>query len=349
MNARTLTLSDNAVRVMTSLLGSTPGTVQSRIRASGLSDSSYRLAQKRLYDSELVDDRYLPVPSALGLHRVSFVLMRPFTDRIREISQLISSEPGAAVVLSGTQIVLGTVFHASEEGADELREKLSSGPGGSVLAFLSLDPQEPRVPVYFDFEGAWAHFVGIKGTVHYPRPLPMGPGPSRWGRGASLVGSSASLQLLRRPFPEFNGGRPSHLVGPATLPGSQRRLLVRGLVEWRVMLRPGVVPTCGNRSITHLIVTRGTLRDPNGLPALFSDLAGSCRVFPFLVASDGSEVLIGSLGTGFEAVAQSRRRAVLPVISRHLGNLEVVRESMASVKTPLWHRYERLLSGVSPV
>ncbi|MDE1819982.1 MAG: hypothetical protein KGI98_03900 [Euryarchaeota archaeon] len=347
MNARTLTLSENAIRVAASLLGSTPGTVRQRVRASGLSDSSYRLAQKRLYESGLVEDRYLPVPSALGLNRVSFVLARPFTDRIQETSQLISSEPGAVVVLTGTQLVLGTVFHASEEGADQLRARLSSHVGGGVLAFLSLDPKEPRVPVYYDFEGAWAHFVGLRGTVHYPRPLPIGPGPSRWGRRASLIGASASLQLLRRPFPEMNGGRPSHLAGPATLPGSQRRLLEHGLVEWRVSLHPGVVPKYDNRSIAHLIMTRGTLRDQDGLPDLFSVLVGRCGVFPFLVASDGSQVLIGSLGTGLQAGAQSPHRAVLSTISRHLGNLEVVREPMESVRAPLWQRYDRLLLGAA--
>lgn len=332
-----------------SLLGSTPGTVQQRVRSSGLSDSSYRLAQKRLYDSGLVEDRYLPVPSALGFHRVSFVLVRPFTDRIPETAQLLTSEPGAVVVLSGTQVVLGTVFHASEDGADDLRGRLSSGPTGSLLSFLSLDPREPQVPVYYDFEGAWGHFAGLRGTTRYPRPLSVGPRPSRWTRGASLLDSTAALRLLERPFPELNGGRLPHLAGPATLPRSQRRLMERGLVEWRVMVRPGATPEYGGRGITHLILTRGTLRTPEALPDLFSLLTGTCRVFPFLVASDGHEVLIGSLGTGLDVGAQPRRRAVLPVISRHLGNLEVIREPMSSVKTPLWHRYERLVSAAPSV
>ena len=340
-------LTENAVRVAASMFASLPTSGEDRMRTSGLARSSYRVAKRRLYDEGVLEDRYVPSPSAVGVLVATFLVVRPFTDRIPQVARALAKSTGAVVVLAGSQVVAATLFHQSPRDRETLKGRLNGGELGSVIIDVATNPDRAQVPVYYDFEGLWSNFADLPGTVQYPRPLPVAAeSPAHLLRSSEKMAGPMG-ELLCRPFGGRDTGRPKHLVGPDGLPRSQRRLLRRGLAEWRVMLNLSACPSYRGRSISHLILTRGALKVEGGLPALFSTMTAESRVAPFLLASDGNGVLIGTLGTGLDsppglAGSGGASRTVLPVLARHLDGIEVVREPLASLNVLLWHQYDRL-------
>ncbi|MCL4325040.1 MAG: hypothetical protein M1144_06235 [Candidatus Thermoplasmatota archaeon] len=352
MSSRVLTLSTNAVRVGSSLLsaGLVPG--EERIRSSGLPRSSYRFARRRLYESGLFQDHYIPSPRAMHTPRIFALLLHPFTDSMVRVCRELRQCPGATTVVPGGQSIFALIWPSSTSEAEKIVKKVSDGDWGTPLSNLSIDPHHPQVPVYFDFEGAWSRFAGTGGTVRYPRKFPEGESLGTWGRLAGN-GVRAFQQLLGRPYESSDASVPKHLSGPDSLPRSQRRLLEQGLVDWRVLLNPEVMPEFEGVSISQLIWTRGSLKLPGDLGPLFRSLTSECGVYPFLLASDGDQVLMGNMGIGRDRLGGAPPRIrpktpVLPVVARYLHGLEVIREPLASVTAHLWQRYDRLTGLGSP-
>ncbi len=344
---RTTRLSENDVRVVSSLLGSTLGSGEDRMRDSGLARSSYRISKRRLYEAGVVEDRYLPRPGLVGTRWVTFLLSRPFADRVGEVAGSLLSNPRSVVVLSGTHMVFSTLYHSSASEREEFEQEVHDGKLGTPIALLHVDGQEPDVPVYFDFEGAWSRFRGGTGTQGYPRALPRASGDRPRRRGIFGGGLGALSSLLKRPFEAEEGGRPQHLTGPDSLTRSQRRLLEEAQVEWRVLLSLTNPPRHKGGELADVLFTKGRLRPGVTASSMLNALVSEADLHPFLLAGDGTTALMGTLAGKAPQTAESSssdpRPSVLPVVTRYLQDLEVLREPIGTLQAPLWHRYDRLL------
>jgi hypothetical protein len=342
-------LTRNEAAVLKHLLGRRSGSEEDHIRASGLPRSTYLDIKQRLYSRQVLEDRYIPVPSVIGVPRISLLLARPFTEARVRAGEFLCRVPGAVLVWSGVQSQLAVIFHPSLAEAERFERVVGVGATlGQKSVHLLLRADEPTIPAFFDYEGAWNHFCGLEGASGYPRGLPLtamvrGLGPTLVGRPREAI-----EQLLRRPFGIGVSERAPHRVGPATLARSQRRLLESGTVEWRTFLNLKNLPNFDDRNITDVVFVTGELQHPDALYLTFQELTGESGVYPFLLASGGERVLLGILASrsGPKLVtsgAARPRSAVFPVISRHLKAIEVVREPLAHLDVLRSHRYDLLI------
>lgn len=341
-------LTRNEVRVVQTILGSPPlAPEEDRIRHSGLPRSTYQAIRQRLYGRGILEDRFVPSAPACGVQKVSFLLVRPFADKTAQVTELLCALPGAAVVWEGMHSVFGVVFRREGENREAVAGTLRSvAELGTTVIHVPCDPLSTHIPVYFDYEGGWNHFIGVEGTARYPRGFPVRPPPRlSWTRSSRGVASTAEA-LVKRPFAEGDSCRLPHLVTPSSLPRSQRRLLAEGFVEWRAFLSPGKVPRYNGSEIGDLIFLAGRLREPSAHGVLLRQLAGA-DVNPFLLASDGSRVLLGMLGIGLRGGTVPRRRtgvSVLGLLNDHLDEIEMARDPFLQVSEVRSHRYERLFT-----
>jgi hypothetical protein len=342
-------LTENEAAVVSSLLAGTSEGEELRIKRSGVPRTSYREAKRRLFASGVLVERFLPHPDLLYALRVSFLLSRPHSNELSTAIGALDEDPSTALLWSGDQLVLAVQFHTSLAAGEALHRRVASGSYGQPLVAIAADPKAAQVPVFFDFEGAWNHFMGLPGTVGYPRPLPGNrPLPPR---GPPIVRAREAL----RPLVQAGAaGEPetaaNHGTGIAGLPRAQRRLLDGGSLAWRTLLRPDRSPEFKGRGLSTLIAVVGNLRQEGQLFPLFRDLARDCGVAPILLASDGRKVLLLSLGTGLDQVEAARpevrpRAPVRPVLARHLVSFDSLREPTGRLRVHRYLEFGRLLGG----
>ena len=335
-------LSENEARTVSSLLGASLESEESRIRETQVPRTSYREAKRRLFEAGVLGDRYIPHPDLLGIHHVTLLVSRPHSDRMADVIQALCATPGAISVWSGTQLAFAVVCHRTAEESRSFGIALRTEAFGAPLTSIQLNPSEPQFPVFFDFEGAWNHLCNRQGTVRYPRPL---LGTSRLHikpRTADRLRDIATT-LGRRPFSFQERGIPPHLSGPAALPREERRLIRDGAVDWRVVLQLDRQISYNGREVSSIIFILGQLRTDRTLPGLFQALAGDCGVSPFVLAGEERSVLIVGLGTGHGGSARAQvgahpQRAVRPTLREHFETFDSVREPVSALRI---HRFLR--------
>ncbi|HEV2519453.1 MAG TPA: hypothetical protein VGX00_02370 [Thermoplasmata archaeon] len=342
-------LTDAEAKTIAVLLGSAAAPERERLARSGLPRSTYHAARRRAYDEGWLRDRYVPEPDCLGFSFATFLIARPFAERVDELLRRWTAHPGNVMLLGGAPAVLGTFLHRTEEAA----KTLASGDGwrdlaGSAGAVVA-DLRRASVPVYFDFEGVWAHLSGTLGTVAYPRGLGGGgaagavPAPPvpltehvRWAAG----------ELLGRPFVTTgDGGR---LVGPLGLPFSQQRLVARGWITHRVFLDPSRLSSYRGNAADQYVFISGTPKAGFRPEELFQTLVRDSGVFPFLYTVSPERVLIGAMGASGrprppELPEGGPRRAVMPILQDAISGIELIQEPAPSLPIRVDHRYDRLL------
>lgn len=338
-------LTDAEARVLSLLLANTAPDERGRLKESGLPRSTYHAARRRAYAEGWLRDRYLPAPTRFGFPSITIALARPFADQVPTLSEEWANLPGCVLLWVGTQSALGVFFHRSPTEQDRVADRVGAVDRASACLLLHPAVELGGLPVYFDFEGSWAHLAGDTGSRGYPKGLPptLAPearGPARWtGRERW-----AARELLRRPFEAEARGRPGHLIGPFGLPGAQKRLLAEGWVLYRVLAAPERIPPFRGRQADRIALISGTLREGITAPALFGALTQECRVYPFLYAVDGKKLLLGALGQspGPSAPASPSRRPVLATLRQALEGIEIVEEHAGHMRAPVDHRYDRL-------
>ncbi len=344
-------LTDAEARVIAVLLAARPDRERDRLRIVDVPRSTYHAVRRRAYEEGWLRDRYVPHPLPLGFTAVTFVLARPFADRFDEFVSTVSAERGAVVVWAGPQVVLAVLFQPRLEEGDRLATRLESLRLNTSCTCLTVPADAPAVPVYFDYEGLWAHVVGLDGTLAYPHGL-GGPGIGA-GEGEEPAKLSphqawALTELLNRPFTASEGGRGGHLVGPLGLPFSQRRLLQKGWIVHRTILDPSKLPPYRGRAADQVVFLTGVPRAGARPEVLFQTLTRESRVYPFLFVAGEHRWLLGALGSssppGTEGGAV--RRPVLPTLREHLEGIEVVQEPASGFLTPVDHRYDRIAPTV---
>jgi hypothetical protein len=349
--ARERSLTENEAIVIKSLLAGSSESGEDRIRESGLPRSTYRDAKRRIYASGILEDRYIPSAVAVGASKISFLVARPFTDRVLEAARALSEVPGTVLCWTSPQILFGVTFFQSEIASRTLIKAVQSGAFGAVVVSMEVDPAPAQIPVYFDFEGAWGHLAGLTGNSRYPRAIPHPRASSLENPVLHRPESSSLRQLLLRPLVGDGRRHEPHLFGPAALPRHQQRWIAQGLVDWRVLLSPQNPPAYRGASVAELMFVRGDLRPGCGPRSLLSELTEVCGVYPFLLVSDGVQVLLGSLATGrfgtsSDSHSVTTRAPVMSTLTVHIDNIECVRQPLSALRADVDHRYDRLAPDI---
>lgn len=336
-------------RVIAVLLGARATSERERLQRLDVPRSTYHAARRRAYAEGWLRDRYVPDPLRFGFHVVTIAVVRPYADRAAALAAAWAAAPTNVVTWLGSQVALGVFYHHDAREAERFDAELAASKmtsGGTTLATVTT---EPELPVFFDYEGLWAHLAGLTGTLSYPSGLGGGAAEDDADGVAHRRRSWAALELVHRPFTAEASGRAGHLVGPLGLPFSQLKLLRTGAVGHRVFLDPSRVPPYQGRSADQVVLLVGDLRDGARPEQVFATLTKECRVFPFLYATHDRRLLLGALGRGATSSAgaatptESGRRPVLATLQEFLEGIEVVQEPSAAFQTVVDHRYDRLL------
>jgi hypothetical protein len=350
------TLTDAEGRVIAVLLGSTPSNERDRLARMQVPRSTYHAARKRAYEENWLRDRYVPDPARFGAPLATVAVVRPFADRIPELSKRLEADRTNVVAWVGAQSALCVFFHSDRKAAAKALAGLSSsGLASSVTSVVSqIDRSE--LPVYFDYEGLWSHLSGLSGAATYPNGLGgRSLGPDDEAPTASPHQLWGARELVLRPFDAEARGRGGHLVGPFGLPFSQQKLLRTGWVTYRVFLEPSLLPPFRGRSADQVALISGRLRAGARPEGLFVALTRDCHVFPFLYATDGERVILGGLGRapgpptpGPAPVPEPERQPVMATLQATLEGIEVHQEAAAQLRAVVDHRYDRLFPTAGP-
>ena len=310
--------------------------------------STYHAVRRRAYEEGWLRDRYIPHPVPLGLPWVTFLVARPFADRLEEYGRSIAADPGNVVLWTGSQASLAVVFQSDAGNAKRLLSRIESKRLASAPWSVTVRADGPTIPVYFDFEGLWCHLAGLEGTLAYPHGLggPVG-GPENGGAPVELSPHQrwAVGELLQRPFVATDQGRGGHLVGPFGLPFSQRKMLAKGWVTHRTLLDPARVPEHRGKTADQVVFITGTPKPGAKPEAFFATMTRECRVFPFLFVVGADRWLLSALGGSNPTPTDPTgpRRPVLPTLRTYLEGIEILQEAANGFVAQVDHRYERLL------
>jgi hypothetical protein len=342
-------LTDSEARVIAVLLAARPDRERERLRQVEIPRSTYHAVRRRAYEEGWLRDRYVPDPVPLGRPYVTFLVARPYADRLAEFSRVVTGDEGNVVLWSGTQLSVAVFFHRTAKESRRVVERLEKDRSAAQPLSITVSAEGPTVPVYFDFEGLWCHLAGLDGTLAYPHGLGGNPESAREDDvpAAAPITSHqlwALGELLHRPFTAAEQGRGGHLVGPFGLPFSQRRMLAKGWITHRTLLEPARLPAYQGRSADQIVLLSGTPRKGARPELLFSTLTRDCRVFPFLFVVGDDRWLLGALGgAGPTGGTDAERRGVLPTLREAMEGIEILQEPAADFSSPVDHRYERLL------
>jgi hypothetical protein len=341
-------LTESEARVIAVLLAARPDRERDRLRQIGAPRSTYHAVRRRAYEEGWLRDRYVPHPVPLGVPFVSLWVARPYADRTEEFAAAISANPGNVLLWMGAQVAVAVFFHARADEAARLSERVVANRWAAPPLIVTVRADGPTIPVYFDFEGLWAHLASLEGTLAYPHGLGGSTGLSDDEEvRLSPHQSWAVGELLHRPFVALDQGRGGHLVGPFGLPFSQRKMLSRGWVSHRTLLDPARLPPFQGRSADQVVLISGTPRPAARPEVLFATLTRESRVYPFLFAVGAERWLLGALG-GSSPVGPDAgvpRRPVLPTLREFLEGIEIVQESASGFTAPVDHRYDRLIAA----
>jgi hypothetical protein len=285
-NAGRRSCTEAEAKVIGSLLAAIPESERARIRRSGLSARTYEVARQRVLGAGWVYERDVPDPRIWGIERLRFELRvgQPSGDIVTQWGRRNDS----IFVLEADGLALG--LFADLRGTSAVRLAPDSDRGRSVVtAPLS----QPSVPVYFDFEGAWAEITGGPAPSRYPRSVPA---------ARSFEEDSGRWSLGRREFRDVQEQvtrqfRTNHRhLGPLIGRKGKSRTVAQGLVQRRAFLNLARFPGYGDWRLQRLGFVHGRLR-PGFASAsgLFRDLVGNAGMRPFLYVTDGAAFLIGGL------------------------------------------------------
>ncbi len=340
-------LTDAEATVIATLLAARPERERERLRQVGIPRSTYYAVRRRAYLERWLHDRYVPDPARLGRPYATFVIARPYADRLGALAVAPTGSAVLPVLWTSPQLALAILFHARPGDGPATARRWHDGAIIATEVVVTVDVRQPTVPVYFDFEGIWDHLTGLPGTISYPHGL----GGVLQDEGGEAPLSAHTLwaygNLLARPFAARENGEDGHQLGVFGLPFSERRLLTRGWVTHRVLLNPSQVPSYGGRAADRLFLIAGAPKPGARPDVLFARLTRDHRAFPFLYAVGSDRWMIGALGGEPLPPPQPddrrSRPPILPMLAEFLAGIEIFQEPVASLSMEIDHRYDRLL------
>jgi hypothetical protein len=304
--------------------------------------STLQTVRQRAYIRGWVQDRYIPAPAAFGLDRLVIALARPPLDRASSLVERWRSRAENVILWACDEGVLGVFLERTARGSRRLLPSLEEDDDVATQT-LEVDCRRETIPVYFDYELAWARATGLPGVSSgYPRTF---PGLTASPRIAPIViPSPPQVQGLRSLVSTPTGrtgpspSRFSFLAG-----GLERRAERRGWIGFRSILDPIAVATSVSGFPEWCSFVRGTLLTPARPDQLFRGLVATAIVSPFLFATDGLHVLFGVLSTGPRTRRQVERLPVLPTLQSYMQDIVVEHWPLGSTRVLTDHQYGRAI------
>jgi hypothetical protein len=306
---------------------------------SRVGSRSFRRISKRAYTARWVYDRFLPDLSTVGVTSAVFVIARPFADVLESVRARWAGLSSNVLLWKWPDVLFGAFL--CRESTRELLPLLGLGPGRWESWVVACDLKVRSIPVYFDFEGAWARVAGLQGTIAYPHSLPT----RRTAPGRRILDSrsiSALTALVARPLGNTSSSGPLR-VSSFFLPRAHQQLLRVGAVERRTFLNLGRAPPGREAATKRVAFLFGELRSPAAEAELFGTLM-ALPVFPFLYASDGTSVVLAAVSPGPKRpLTQQGLPSVLGSLERLMKDIRILREPIEELQVEVDHRYDRLL------
>ena len=341
-------LTEAEAKVISALLASSRVSERSRLQRAGVPRSTFHAARRRAYQEGWLADRFIPNPVEFDLPFASFVLARPFADQVGPFLAELGADPAIVYLAHDAAVTVAIGWHASEAEARTAAQRATARGAAGTTYGLVADLRSPTVPVYFDYEGSFAHFGSADGAEGYPTglggavPDPRHPDPASGGRRSSW----AVVELVHRPFPRSSDDRPPHLVGPFGLPWGQQKMLNAGWVRHRVLLDPARLPPFQGRTADQVVFLVGRFRPEARPEELFQALTRNCRVFPFLFVATEGRLLMGALGQGAGTSEggpnEPDRPSILRTVQQRVEGIEIFSEPAPGFRVDTNHRYDRL-------
>lgn len=335
------TITESEAKVVASLLADQALTEREKADRLGLPLRTYQGISRRMHLNELVGERYVPDLGLFEAPYVSIFLAKPFAEEEKEFREVWSHDRSIVHLWSSPGALLGVLAHASPEEGSLWSDRCKGLREKGRLASITTDTRVSGIPVYFDFEGVWAHLFCQSRSQDYPRPL-----CSQSGRPPGDLSKlrSTLADLTRRPL--IDPGSSTDSIRRSFLPRPQRQLMERGLARHRLFLDPTQIPPLKGYSIVSLVFVSGQLLPGESSVELFLALRDLCQVSPFLFATDKEKVLMGTLAiredSEIEAVAADVKSPVIRVLSHFMNEVEVVRMPLDRLRVLIDHRYDRI-------
>jgi len=305
---------------------------------------TWQSIRQRLIARDVIKERYVPDPAVLGRPLVTFALAQPYAERRAEAIALWRGQGGASHVCAFRTALFGIFFLSGPEDLNALRTRLAQPQVHQDLYFLECDSREPSVPVFWDFEAAWAQVTGLPGTLAYPHPLPSSPQtPGNLPQSSANADREAVRSLVAEPPEAGSKPRSERWIGRLSRGNRESRLLREGKVEFRSFLDPLECSRWADNFPDAVMIVRGTLLSDAAPAALFRALVEECGVSPFLFATNHEAVLLAALSdrrTGSGRARASRRTPPLAVMQQFLRQIVVLREPLDTLTMVVDHRYD---------
>ena len=318
-----------------------------RMRRSGLPSRTYEAAHKRAQANGWLVERYVPNPILFGKPRLTIALGRPADDLIDECVSRWASLPGLSLLWKGAHSMLGAFLSPPSPTPTMIAQELQSENVYSSSFSVELDLRTTPILAYFDFEAEWEGVVGPGGTEGYPRALPLlAPRfgtkipavPARWRDRIREIVTSCERDTTA-------GGTKGKFYRLGRR-GVIRRAIEVGWIEPRNFLNPCHMPEPESWELKQVAYAYGQLKPGQQPNRLLSDLVQQCDFTPFLFASNGTALIIGSLSPRPPRLrGRGRLVSVRTRLETALQNLEVVREDVFSLRAPVNHRYGDLVTS----
>jgi hypothetical protein len=326
-------LTDSEAATVLSILSKDGGGEQSDLGSRGIPTSTFYATRRKIYDAGWLTDKYVPDPRAAGVQSIDCVLAQPDPTERARLERAWASSAETVLLWSGLNSLLAIFFRR--------------GGGPSRVAegtTVSVSRDTGSVPVYFDYSRSWSRFIRVERQTSYPRSLPIrSPGEPEASRAVAEV---TLLDQRKEGQPEG----PYRWHSSARLSQSQRRLLERGAVRSRTFLNLDALPPYDGRALGEIALLTGELRNGVSSADVLASLNNECAVSPFLLADDGTRLLLLALG---QVRADSSKRAKVPratapvvaTLGAVLKDIRMVVERTDSVRKLVDHRYDLLFSS----
>ena len=332
-------LSEREVNVVGVLLADSHRNDAEGERLARVPRTTFQSIRRRAILGGWLMERYVPHPSHIDHRQVVFRIVQPFAERWPEAIRSFTALD--TVLLWAFPDTLFSIEFASPSTA--------TADGGDTLDHarqswsMTVEAGPSTIFAYFDYEGIWARWAQGTNPIGYPRTFKQAQ-PVK-GRDSTRdprehLNNIRALVLQPSTPGAAHSGRLS--LSQGRLPRKLRKLIESGEVFRRFIPDFNEMPPTDGNRLSQFVFVNGQLRDGRSASQLFEALTGKAKIAPFLFASDGSKVLLASLGPA-PASLQAVRTSPLSVLTEHLEEIVIAREPIGSMLRVVDHEYDRPL------
>lgn len=326
------------LRVIESLLARPDAKQSKEMRDMGMPRRTFQSIRQRVILRRWIEGRLTPDCRPLGRRWVEVALVQPHLEARQRVVEAWNSSEGVVCLWAMSDTLLAVGFTSGEKGSFLVE---AANPDNLHWSHsVTVDLEASAIPVFFDYEGAWAKLAGHPPSGGYPRSYPPRPSvnpdetPDRVRH---------DLEWLFEHSPQSDMGQGEQNV---LLRAKYRRRLAQSLnhgwVTQRAFLEPATMCTQVAMPADRMVFVLGALAVGSTSRELLSELRVKSRLAPFLFLADDRAVLIGSL-LASPSANPDPTSSPFAVLKRHCTGIHAVRERMESFTPIVDYRFDRLL------